>query len=89
MAQDKKVFADGAVIFREGDSGEDVFELISGAVDLLVKRDGKYAREQAIQSGSSFGGDSDTTSGIRLFTPFPHLSPYPPQLNLRPASLID
>ena len=68
MAQDKKVFADGAVIFREGDSGEDVFELISGAVDLLVKRDGKYAREQAIQSGSSFGGDSDTTSGIRLFT---------------------
>ncbi len=68
MAQDKKVFADGAVIFREGDSGEDVFELISGTVDLLVKRDGKYTREQAIQSGSSFGGDSDTTSGIRLFT---------------------
>lgn len=68
MAQDKKVFADGAVIFREGDSGEDVFELISGAVDLLVKRDGKYARERAVQSGNSFGGDSDTTSGIRLFT---------------------
>ena len=68
MAQDKKVFADGTVIFRDGDSGEDVFELISGAVDLLVKRDGKYVRERAIQSGNSFGGDSDTTSGIRLFT---------------------
>lgn len=68
MAQNKKVFADGAVIFREGETGDGVFELISGSVDLLVKRDGKYARERTIQSGGLLGGEADTKAGLRLFT---------------------
>ena len=68
MAQDKKLFPDGAIIFQEGDSGEDIFELISGAVDLLVKRNGKYALKRSIQPSKAFGGKNDTTFGIRLFT---------------------
>ncbi len=68
MAQNKKVFADGAVIFREGESGSSAFELISGSVDLLIKRDGKYTRETTIQPGGTVGGDTDTKDGIRLFT---------------------
>lgn len=68
MAQTKKVYADGAVIFREGESGESSFELLSGTVDLLVKRDGKYARERSVEAGSLFGVESDTKNGIRVFT---------------------
>ncbi len=68
MVQTKKVYADGAVIFREGDTGESSFELLSGTVDLLVKRDGKYARERSVEAGGLFGVDTDTRAGIRLFT---------------------
>lgn len=68
MAQNKKVYADGAVIFREGEAGEGAFELISGQVDLLVQRDGKYTRERSIEAGSLFGTDSETKGGIRVFT---------------------
>jgi len=68
LAQNKKVFADGAVIFREGESGSGVFELVSGSVDLLIKRDGKYARERTVQAGELLGGEADTKTGIRLFT---------------------
>ena len=68
MAQDKKVYPDGSIIFQEGDSGEHIFELISGGVDLLIKRNEKYTPKRSIQPGNTFGGENDTTSGIRLFT---------------------
>jgi len=68
LEQSKKVYSDGAVIFREGEAGDAALELISGGVDLLVKRDGKYARERSIQPGEHFGTAVDTKSGIRIFT---------------------
>ncbi len=68
MAQDNKVYPDGAIIFQEGDSGEGIFELISGAVDLLVKRNEKYTLKHSIKPGSTFGDGNDTTTGIRIFT---------------------
>jgi CRP-like cAMP-binding protein/tetratricopeptide (TPR) repeat protein len=68
LAQDKKVYPDGAIIFQEGDSGENIYELVSGAVDLLFKRNEKYASKRSILPGNTFGGKDDTTSGIRLFT---------------------
>lgn len=68
MAQNKKVYAEGAVIFREGEAGEGALELISGGVDLLVQRDGKYTRERSIEPGQLFGTEAETKSGIRIYT---------------------
>ncbi len=68
MALDKKVYADGAVIFREGEAGAVTLEIISGTVDLLIKRDGKYTRARTVAAGNILGMEADTKGGIRLYT---------------------
>ncbi len=55
LANAKTVFADGDVIFREGDRCDHTFEVLSGAVDLLKQKDGKYARRGTLESGDVYG----------------------------------
>jgi tetratricopeptide (TPR) repeat protein len=55
LASAKSVYADGDVIFREGNLCESAFEVLSGNVDLLKQKDGKYARQGNIETGETFG----------------------------------
>lgn len=55
MASAKTIYADGDVIYREGNLCERAFEVLSGTVDLLAKKDGKYARHGNLEAGETFG----------------------------------
>jgi tetratricopeptide (TPR) repeat protein len=55
LANAKSVFADGDVIFHEEDPCENVFEVLSGTIDLLKRKDGKYARRGNLSPGEVFG----------------------------------
>jgi len=55
LASAKTVYADGDVIYREGNLCERAFEVLSGTVDLLKQKDGKYARQGNLEAGETFG----------------------------------
>ncbi len=55
MASAKTVYADGDVIYREGKTCEHAFEVLSGTVDLLAQKDGKYLRQSSLEAGDTFG----------------------------------
>ncbi len=55
MANAKTVYADGDVIYREGKTCEHAFEVLSGTVDLLAQKDGKYLRQSNLEAGDTFG----------------------------------
>ena len=65
MATTKTVLSDGDVIFREGDLCEHACEVLSGLVDLLKLKDGKYARRGTLKSGTIFG-ETDTPYPVTL-----------------------
>jgi len=60
LAQAKTVYADGDVIYREGDLCEHAFELLSGGVDLLKQKDGKYVRQGTVKPGAIFANPGET-----------------------------
>lgn len=60
MANGKTIYADGDVIFREDDPCEHTFEVLSGSIDLLKRKDGKYARRGSLEAGDTYGKANST-----------------------------
>ena len=48
-------FADGEIVFREGDPGDRLFVLLSGTMHVYVERDGKVISYSRLQVGEFFG----------------------------------
>ena len=48
-------FAEGQVLFREGDSADSVFRLLSGAVDILRELDGDPILLGTVGAGQFIG----------------------------------
>ena len=48
-------YDDGEVLFREGDPGDRLFILLSGAMNVYVERDGKVISYNRLQAGEFFG----------------------------------
>ena len=48
-------FANGEIVFREGDPGDRLFMLLSGAVHVYVECDGKVISYNRLQPGEFFG----------------------------------
>jgi CRP/FNR family cyclic AMP-dependent transcriptional regulator len=50
-----KVFGDGEIIVREGEAGDVMFEILSGRVEVLQKREGQEVRLAILGKGDFFG----------------------------------
>ena len=50
-----QLYADGDVVVREGDPGDQMFLLITGTMHVYVKREGKVITYSRLQSGECFG----------------------------------
>jgi len=55
LASAKTVYADGDVIYREGRSCEHAIDVLSGTIDLLREKDGKFIRQGQLKTGDRFG----------------------------------
>lgn len=50
-----KVFGDGEIIVRQGEAGDVMFEILSGRVEVLQKREGQEVRLAILGKGDFFG----------------------------------
>jgi CRP/FNR family cyclic AMP-dependent transcriptional regulator len=50
-----KVFADGEVIIRQGDTGDCMYEILDGQVEVFQEREGKEVRLAVLGKGDFFG----------------------------------
>jgi CRP/FNR family cyclic AMP-dependent transcriptional regulator len=50
-----KVFADGDVIIRQGDTGDCMYEILDGQVEVFQEREGKEVRLAVLGKGDFFG----------------------------------
>jgi len=64
----RKTFADGAVIFREGETSESAFEIVSGNVEIAKSGDGGDMRLALLRPGEIFGEMGILDQGKRSAT---------------------
>ena len=50
-----KHYADGEEIVRQGDTGDCMFEVLAGRVEVLQEMDGKEVRLAVLEAGDFFG----------------------------------
>ncbi len=51
----ERLYADGEVVFREGDAGDELFMLLSGIMHVYVERDNNVISYNRLQAGEFFG----------------------------------
>jgi CRP-like cAMP-binding protein len=50
-----KVYSDGEVIVQQGETGDCMFEILEGKVEILQEREGKEIRLNVLDKGDFFG----------------------------------
>ena len=50
-----KIIADGEVIIRQGDTGDYMYEILDGQVEVLQEREGKEVQLAVLDKGDFFG----------------------------------
>ncbi len=50
-----KVYGDGEVIIRQGESGDSMYEIQDGQVEVIQEKDGKEVRLAVLDKGDFFG----------------------------------
>lgn len=64
MTRSKEIFADGDVIFREGETSDRAYEIFSGKVEILKDEGGKPVHQGYLGPGEMFGEMAVLDGGV-------------------------